>query len=166
MSSPGNTKGVSITLPLTSSLTGLDQSALQINTKIVSCHIADSKPVKQEVKWYSDTSCFSTPLAVYLVSLVCALASSSRGRGFESRCRQKWDRKWRKNVFFYNCVQAWPSSTARSTSLEARKAGTVITTPSSATIRCQSYKTSFFFKNAPDNQTSRHYLIFVGKARN
>ncbi len=34
---------------LTSCLTGLDQSALQIKTKIVSCDTADSKPVKQEV---------------------------------------------------------------------------------------------------------------------
>ncbi len=46
---PGNTKGGSITVPLTSCLTGLDQSVLQIKTKIVSCHTADSKPVKQEV---------------------------------------------------------------------------------------------------------------------
>jgi len=30
-------------------LTGLDWSVLQIKTKIVSCHTADSKPVKQEV---------------------------------------------------------------------------------------------------------------------
>jgi hypothetical protein len=30
-------------------LTGFDESALQIKTKIVSCHTADSKPVKQEV---------------------------------------------------------------------------------------------------------------------
>jgi len=44
----GNTKGGSITVPLTSCLTGLDKSILQI-TKIVSCHTADSKPVKQEV---------------------------------------------------------------------------------------------------------------------
>ena len=46
---PTNTKGGSITVPLTSCLTGLDQSVLQIKTKIVSCHTADSKPVKQEV---------------------------------------------------------------------------------------------------------------------
>ncbi len=45
----GNTKGESITVPLTSCLTGLDQSVLQIKTKIFSCHTADSKPVKQEV---------------------------------------------------------------------------------------------------------------------
>jgi hypothetical protein len=32
-----------------SCLTGLDQSVLQIKTKNVSCHTADSKPVKQEV---------------------------------------------------------------------------------------------------------------------
>jgi hypothetical protein len=30
-------------------LTGLDESVLQIKTKIVSCHTADSKPVKHEV---------------------------------------------------------------------------------------------------------------------
>ncbi len=45
----GNTKGGSITVPLTTCLTGLDWSVLQIKTKIVSCHTADSKPVKQEV---------------------------------------------------------------------------------------------------------------------
>jgi hypothetical protein len=45
----GNTKGGSITVLLASCLTGLDWSVLQIKTKIVSCHTADSKPVKQEV---------------------------------------------------------------------------------------------------------------------
>jgi len=44
-----NTKGGSITVLLTSCLTCLDQSVLQLKTKIVSCHTADSKPVKQEV---------------------------------------------------------------------------------------------------------------------
>jgi hypothetical protein len=45
----GNTKGGSITVPLTSCLTGLNWSVLQIKTKFVSSHTADSKPVKQEV---------------------------------------------------------------------------------------------------------------------
>jgi hypothetical protein len=45
----GNTKGGSITVQLTSCLTCLDQPVFQIKTKIVSCHTADSKPVKQEV---------------------------------------------------------------------------------------------------------------------
>ncbi len=45
----GNTKGGSITVLLTSCLAGLDYPVLQIKTKIVSNHIADSKPVKQEV---------------------------------------------------------------------------------------------------------------------
>ncbi len=49
MGGTGNTKGGSITVPLTSCLTGLDYPVLQIKTKIVSCHTADSKPVKQEV---------------------------------------------------------------------------------------------------------------------
>jgi hypothetical protein len=47
MQYPGNTKGGSISVLLTSCTTGLDKSVLQI--KIVSCHAADSKPVKQEV---------------------------------------------------------------------------------------------------------------------
>jgi hypothetical protein len=46
---PGNTKEGSITVPLTSGLTVLDKSVLKIKTKIVSCHTAYSKPVKQEV---------------------------------------------------------------------------------------------------------------------
>ncbi len=45
----GNTKRGSVTVPLTSCLIGLDESVLQMKTKIVSCHTADSKPVKQEV---------------------------------------------------------------------------------------------------------------------
>ncbi len=44
-----NTKVGSITVPLTSCLTCLDWPFLQIKTKIVSSHTADSKPVKQEV---------------------------------------------------------------------------------------------------------------------
>ncbi len=46
---PGNTKRGSITVLLTSCLTGLDWSVLQIKTKIVSCHTDDSECVKQEV---------------------------------------------------------------------------------------------------------------------
>jgi hypothetical protein len=45
----GNTKGGSITVPLTSCLTGLDHPVLQIKTKNLSIHTADSKLVKQEV---------------------------------------------------------------------------------------------------------------------
>jgi hypothetical protein len=45
----GNTKRGSITVLLTSCLAGLNWSVLQIKTEIVSCQIADSKPVKQEV---------------------------------------------------------------------------------------------------------------------
>ncbi len=49
MLTAGNTKGGSITVQLTSCLTCLDQPVLQMKTKIVSCHTADSKQVKQEV---------------------------------------------------------------------------------------------------------------------
>jgi hypothetical protein len=45
----GILKAGRITVPLTSCLTGLKYSVLQIKTKIVSCHMADSKPVKQEI---------------------------------------------------------------------------------------------------------------------
>jgi hypothetical protein len=45
----GNTKGGNIIVPLTSRLTGLDESILQVKTKNVSCHTVDSEPVKQEV---------------------------------------------------------------------------------------------------------------------
>ncbi len=45
----GNIKWGSITVPLSSCLTGLDWSVLHIKTTIVSCHTTDSKPVKQEV---------------------------------------------------------------------------------------------------------------------
>jgi hypothetical protein len=46
---PGNTKGGIITVQLTSCYTGLDLSVLQIKIKVFSCHMADSKRVKQEV---------------------------------------------------------------------------------------------------------------------
>ncbi len=49
MLSAGNSKGGGITVLLTSLFTGLDKPVLQIKTKIVSCHTANSKPVKQEV---------------------------------------------------------------------------------------------------------------------
>jgi len=79
---PGNTKGGSITVQLTSCLTGLDWSVLQIKTKIISSHTADSKPVKQEVNGTVILPPFVFPgatLAVYyniseqniIISLIC-----------------------------------------------------------------------------------------------
>ncbi len=51
MVKPGNTKGGSITVQLTSCLTGLDFGLVCYanKNKIVCCHTADSKLVKQEV---------------------------------------------------------------------------------------------------------------------
>jgi hypothetical protein len=46
---PGNTKEGSITVQSTFCLTGFDLSVLQIKTKIVNSHTANSKPVKEEV---------------------------------------------------------------------------------------------------------------------
>ncbi len=64
----GNTKGGSITVPLTSCLTGLDQSVQQIKTKIFSSHTTDSKPVKQEVNGTVKLPPFSIPrLRVWIV---------------------------------------------------------------------------------------------------
>ncbi len=57
---PGNTKVGSITVQLTSCLTSLDLSVLQIKTKIVSTHTADSKS-QSGGQWYSDTFPFSIP---------------------------------------------------------------------------------------------------------
>ncbi len=62
--SAGNTKGGSITVMLTSCFTGLDWSVLQIKTKIVSCHTADSKLVKQEVNGTGILPPFSIPWLV------------------------------------------------------------------------------------------------------
>ncbi len=53
---PGNTKGESITVWLTSCLTGFDWSVLQIKTKIVSCHAADPKTSQTGGQWYNNTS--------------------------------------------------------------------------------------------------------------
>jgi len=58
---PGNTKGGSITVPLTSCLTGLDQSVLQVNKN---CQLSYSWFQNNETgdQWYSDTSPFSYSL--------------------------------------------------------------------------------------------------------
>jgi hypothetical protein len=53
------------TILLTSCLSGLDYSVLHIKTKIVSCHTADSKPVKQEVN-----GTMILPLLVFLHLMV------------------------------------------------------------------------------------------------
>jgi hypothetical protein len=64
-----------VSLLLTPRLTGLDYSVLQIKTKIVSCHTADSKPVKTGGQQYSDTSPFSIPwLLPYLKTLNLAIS--------------------------------------------------------------------------------------------
>ncbi len=46
---PGNTKGGSITVPLTSCLTGLESAVWQLTIFAFSCKTEYSKPVKQEV---------------------------------------------------------------------------------------------------------------------
>ncbi len=70
LSGSGNTKGGSITVLLTSCLTSLDQSVLQIKTKIVSCHAADLKLVKQEVN-----STVIHPPLVFPVWMIISMAN-------------------------------------------------------------------------------------------
>ncbi len=76
LSFAGNTKGGSITVPLTSCLSGLDQPVLQIKTKIVSSHTADSKPVKQEVNGTVILPPLVFPDSAPKASLPLALAST------------------------------------------------------------------------------------------
>ncbi len=57
----GYNNGGSITVPLNSCLTGLDYPVLQIKTKIVNCHTAYSKPVKQEANGTVILPPFSIP---------------------------------------------------------------------------------------------------------
>ncbi len=70
---PGNTKGGSITVQLTSCFTGLDWSVLQIKTKIVSCQTADSKPVKQEVNGTAILPLLVFPALSFIVKAHSAL---------------------------------------------------------------------------------------------
>jgi len=51
MDTPGNTKGGSITVPLTSCLTGLEWAVGQLTIFVYICKTDYSKPVKHEVNW-------------------------------------------------------------------------------------------------------------------
>jgi hypothetical protein len=57
----GILKGGSITVPLTSFLTGLESAAWHLTISIFICKTDYSKPVKQEVNGTMDTSPFSIP---------------------------------------------------------------------------------------------------------
>ncbi len=97
---PENTKGGSITVPLTSCLTGLDLSVLQIKTKIVSSLAADSKPVKQEVN--------GTMILPPLVFPVYTKAEKLARRNALAFCLQR-----SKQLFNFYCrtsetSQQWP----------------------------------------------------------
>jgi len=84
---PGNTKGGSITVPLTSCLTGLDWSVLQIKAKIVCSHTADSEPVKQEVN--SIVLPFSIPCLNFKVQFTRAMWTA-RKRSAICLLLQRW----------------------------------------------------------------------------
>ncbi len=88
------TKGGSITVPLASCLTGLDQPVLQIKTKIVSCHTADSKPAKQDVNGtvirpplvFPDLSHLTQPLRSVIASQPTMAIEMTKERGFSDNC--------------------------------------------------------------------------------
>ncbi len=93
---PGNTKGGSIIVPLTSCLTGLDQSVLQMKTIIVSCHTVVSKPVKMEVNGTLILPPLVFPAGTHLINLFgyqftctfCKIAPFNIGNIFS--VAQKW----------------------------------------------------------------------------
>ncbi len=89
---PGNTKGGSITVPLTSCLTGLDQSVLQIKTKIVRSHTADYKPVKQEVNGTVILPPLVFPDSAHILSRSLKPVHGGRGRwaGAVTHCFRHW----------------------------------------------------------------------------
>jgi hypothetical protein len=70
---PGNTKGGSITVPLTSCLIVFDKSVSQIKTKIVSSHTAD--PSQTGGQWYGDTFPFSIPWFYQMAKFLTLVAS-------------------------------------------------------------------------------------------
>jgi hypothetical protein len=59
---------------------------LQIKTKVVSCHVADSKPVKQEVN-----STVILPPIVFPASTSSSVTAGERGGGGEGGGRRKLD---------------------------------------------------------------------------
>jgi hypothetical protein len=71
---PGNTKGGSITVPLTSLFDWLGFVSFANKNKIFSCHTADSKPVKQEVNG-----------TVILPPLVFPEPTHNKNRGYPSK---------------------------------------------------------------------------------
>jgi hypothetical protein len=77
---PGNSKGGSITVPLTSCLSGLEWSVLQIKTKLVSSNAADSKPVKQEVIGILIVPTLVFPAGTYEYESSCLTSKTCRGQ--------------------------------------------------------------------------------------
>ncbi len=95
----GNIKGGNITVSLTSCLTGLDQSVLQIKTKIVSCHTANSKPIQQEVN-----GTVILPLLVFLLWIICnifSLVEYSRFENIRMSQVQKLNEKRKSRYLLY-----------------------------------------------------------------
>jgi hypothetical protein len=70
MAAAGNTKGGSITVPLTSCLTGLESAVRQLT---IFCFYLQNRLIqtsRKGGKWYNDTSPFSIPwLQLYLLGL-------------------------------------------------------------------------------------------------
>jgi len=61
----GNTKGGSITVPLTSCLTGLESGVTQLNVFVFCLQNRLIQTGQTGGQWYSDTSPFSIPWVIY-----------------------------------------------------------------------------------------------------
>jgi hypothetical protein len=74
----GNRKGGSITVPLTSCLTGLESAVLQLTIFVFICITDLSKPVKQEVSLFSIPYICVTPPKVTKASTVMTIVCCCR----------------------------------------------------------------------------------------
>ncbi len=77
ISRSGNTKGGSITVPLTSYLSGLESAVWQLTIFVFICKTGLSKPTKQEVNGTVILSPFSIPCPVTLVAFEVTLLTKS-----------------------------------------------------------------------------------------
>ncbi len=107
---PGNTRGGSITVPLTSCLTCLESAAWQLTIFVFICKTDKSKRVKQEVNSTVIFSPFSIPWSEFLFWLASGsspvvehLSHHPKDEGsttFHRRWDLKWNRKSIKKWFF------------------------------------------------------------------
>ncbi len=115
MPAPGNTKGGSITVPLTSSLTGLEPAVWLLTIFVFICKTDSSKLVKQEVngtvilpplvfpaRTFCTCACHHSPHACMQLSPPLPLSISDRWTGFAYSLHQS-ERERERGRNFQNC---------------------------------------------------------------